>query len=193
MDQNCYLIYDDNNVGAIIDPGLDTFKILKTIEDKKVDVKYILLTHAHYDHTFSVNELRGHKIIIGTKECSDNIKNTGYNLSEFACKPFKIDGVDKEIADGEIFNVGDIKITAIKTPGHSNCSVCYLIGDNLFSGDTLFLRSVGRCDLPTGNFNELENSIKTKLYTLPDETKVYPGHGADTSIGYEKKYNMYIN
>ncbi len=192
MDQNCYLVYDDNKIGAIIDPGFDAFKILKTIEEKKVDCKYILLTHCHYDHTHSVNELRGHKTVIGTSECDKNIRKSSYNLSDFTGNPFIIDGLDKIVEDGEEFSVGDIKFTAIKTPGHTDGSVCFLAEDNLFSGDTLFLRSVGRWDFPTGSGKTLVRSIRQKLYTLPDNINVFPGHGEKTTIGYEKKFNMYV-
>ncbi len=192
MDQNCYLVYDDKKHGAIIDPGFSSYKILKAIEEKNVDVKYILLTHCHYDHIFSVNKLRGHKIVLGTLQCDKNIRKSSYNLSDLTGKPFEIDGLDKIVEDGEEFFVGDIKFTAIKPPGHTDGSVCFLAEDNLFSGDTLFLRSVGRWDFPTGSGKTLVRSIKEKLYTLPDNINVFPGHGEKTTIGYEKKFNMYI-
>ena len=97
------------------------------------------------------------------------------------------------LEDGEEFTVDGLKIKCILTPGHTNGGACYLVNDEkLFSGDTLFLRSIGRSDLPTGNGEKLVNSIKNKLYTLDDDIEVFPGHGGATTIGYEKKYNMFV-
>lgn len=191
FDQNCYIIYNNNN-GILIDPGIDTFKILKRLDELKVNISHILLTHCHYDHIFSVNELRCGKKVITTKECSDNITSSVINLSqafgnEFTCKP-----ADIILADNEELKIGDIKIKAITTPGHTDGGVCYLIGDKLFSGDTLFKRSIGRCDFPKGDEEVLISSIKDKLFNLPDNTEVYPGHGDITTIGYEKKFNLCI-
>ena len=100
--------------------------------------------------------------------------------------------VDKTVSDGDEFKIGDILVKCIKTPGHTSCSTCYLIEDNLFSGDTIFLRTTGRWDLPTGDFGVLGNSIKDKIYTLDENLTVYPGHGEKTSVGYEKKFNMFV-
>lgn len=192
MDQNCYLIYNDINDAVLLDPGLDTEKISKEIKEKGATVTAILLTHEHYDHVASVNALRDGKILIASEACSKNIGSSSYNLSLYSGKAFKIEPADKIVKDGEKFIVGGIEFTSVATPGHTDGGMCYLAEGNLFSGDTLFLRSVGRWDLPTGNERLLKNSIKTKLYTLPDDTRVFSGHGNDTTIGYEKKYNMFV-
>ncbi|MBS7298039.1 MAG: MBL fold metallo-hydrolase [Eubacteriales bacterium] len=192
MDQNCFLVYGDDKKGILIDPGLDTVKILKAVEDKDVDVLYILLTHSHYDHSFSVGELRGHKKLACSSLCSYNLGKQSRNLSAAFGNPFEYEPADLILADGDILEVGEISIKAIETPGHTDGGMCFLIGDMLFSGDTLFRRTVGRCDFPTGNGDVLVNSIKTKLYSLPDDTAVYPGHGENTTIGYEKKFNMFV-
>ena len=100
---------------------------------------------------------------------------------------------DIVLKDNEELNIDGLNIKCIYTPGHTNCGVCYLINnEKLFTGDTLFLRSVGRSDLPTGDGDTLVKSIKTRIYTLDDDTEVFPGHGGQSSVGYEKKYNMYI-
>ena len=192
MDQNCYLVYRDIKNAVLIDPGIDTEKILKVIKEKGVNVTDILLTHEHYDHVHSVNDLRDGKRLITSKECSKNIGSSSYNLSLVSGKGFEIAPADKIVSDGEVFIAGGIEFTAIETPGHTNGSMCFLAEDNLFSGDTLFLRSVGRWDLPTGNEQTLRESIKNKLYTLPDDTKVFSGHGNDSIIGYEKSFNMFV-
>ncbi len=192
MDQNCYLVYRDIKSAVLIDPGLDTEKILKSIRENNVNVTDILLTHEHYDHVHSVNALRDGKKLICSKECSKNIGSSSYNLSLMSGKGFEIEPADRIVSDGEVFVAGGIEFTAIETPGHTSGSMCFLAEDNLFSGDTLFLRSVGRWDLPTGNESTLRDSIKNKLYTLPDDTKIFAGHGNDSIIRYEKSFNMFV-
>lgn len=186
-DQNCYLLCEGKK-GILIDPGIDTMKIIR--ETEGYEIGCILLTHCHFDHVWSLNELRHGRICAGSKKCSDNIINPNITLLPPEVKITA--SCDKIIGDGETFSINGIEIKCIYTPGHTDGSVCYLIGGCLFTGDTLFFRNVGRTDLPTGNFGELENSVKNKLYTLPDETKVYPGHGRSTTIGFEKKNNAYI-
>ncbi|MCR4693495.1 MAG: MBL fold metallo-hydrolase [Firmicutes bacterium] len=186
MDQNCYLLINGKDA-VLIDPGEDTFKILK--ETEGYNVKYILLTHCHFDHVYSLSELKGQKIVLGAFNLIKNIVNpkiTFLSLSENL--KGKIDGF---FSDGEVKNLCGIDIKCIYTPGHTDCSVCFLAENSLFSGDTLFFESVGRWDFETGNFKELENSVRNKLYSLPDDTKVYPGHGRQTSIGYEKKNGFF--
>lgn len=187
MDQNCYLI-TENGLGILIDPGLDTFKILKETED--ISINYILLTHCHFDHLYSLNEIRGEKKVVGTKNCSFNMIRPEISLASPQVIPKA--SCDIEMEDGEEMNFDGIKVKCIHTPGHTNGSCCYMIENNLFSGDTLFMGSIGRCDLPTGNFKEIENSIRNKIYKLDDETEVFPGHGPKTTVLYEKKHNGYV-
>lgn len=194
--ENTYLLFDeDTKNGIIIDPGCKTENIEKLIFENGVSVKYIMLTHCHYDHIESLIPLKkntGAKIVSGDK-CSENVGNPNRNLTDYGLG-YPISGIKSDIIlkDGEELLLDSIKIKCIYTPGHTECSVCYLCGDDLFSGDTLFLRSVGRWDLPTGDYSALEKSISEKLYTLSDNVAVHPGHGGDTSIGYEKKYNFCV-
>ena len=194
--ENTYMIYDEaTSNGVIVDPGCDIEKILKMIEDKNIHIKYILLTHCHYDHIKSLNELKektGAEIVSGDN-CSRNVKRININLSVYGLG-YEINDVniDRVIFDNEKLILDSLEIKCIYTPGHTDCSVCYIIDNEIFSGDTLFLRTCGRWDLPTGEFNTLEKSIKEKLYSLPDDMNVYPGHGEKTTIGYEKKYNFCI-
>jgi glyoxylase-like metal-dependent hydrolase (beta-lactamase superfamily II) len=97
------------------------------------------------------------------------------------------------LEDGEEMDFEGIRVKCIYTPGHSDCSVCYKIGENLFSGDTIFKGSIGRCDLPTGNMDIIEDSIRNIIYKMDDDTVIYPGHGGSTTVGYEKKYNPYFS
>ena len=196
-DENTYIVYDENTKnGFVIDPGYKCDGILKSASDDGINIKYILITHCHYDHISDLEELRektGAQLVsskngsinIGMPEINHSVSGLGYALS--AKKS------DIILNDNEEFKLDSLNIKCIYTPGHTNCGVSYLINNTkLFSGDTLFLRSIGRSDLPTGNGDELISSIKNKLYTLDDRTDVFCGHGLVTSIGYEKKFNMFV-
>ena len=195
MDQNCYVINKEKNGDCIvIDPGGSTDKLKSYLIENKLNPKAVLLTHCHYDHTSGLEELKKNFDfkVFSSSECSENIKNPVLNVSEMFGKSFSGDYVDCIVGEEE-FSVCGLSIKCIKTPGHTDGSVCYLIENNLFTGDTLFLRSVGRWDLPTGSYNSLVSSLRDKIYKMDDEIKVLPGHGNDTSVGYEKKFNMSIN
>ena len=192
-DENTYFIIE-NHEAIVIDPGVSYEKILSNIYDIKI--KYILLTHCHYDHIGSVNKLIScfDAKICCTEECAENIKNVNISLTQMGLgKPEIIENAHIIFNDGDEFDFSGNKIKVIKTPGHTSCSVCYMIEDNLFTGDTLFFQNVGRWDLPTGNGETLIKSIKEKIYSLDDDITVYPGHGNKTSVGYEKKFNFYVN
>lgn len=189
-EENTYILLSGTDV-AVIDPGSAYDKITAVSGEK---IKYIILTHCHYDHIESLIKLKektGAKIVfskVGKSNLSDGYINLsmpvyGKNL-----------GIEPDIlvSDGDIIKLGDENIKAIETPGHTSCGMCYLSENSLFSGDTLFSGSIGRSDLPSGNYSILEGSVRKKLYTLSDEIDVYPGHGGKTTIGNEKKYNSFI-
>lgn len=194
--ENTYLIFDEKTKrGVIIDPGCPMDMIEKMINENGVKVEYILLSHCHYDHIMSMIPLKektGAGIVTGDKG-SLNIGNTKINLTLHGLG-YAIENIESDLIlkDGEILELDSLKIKCIYTPGHTDCGVCYLTENELFCGDTLFLRSCGRWDLPTGNSKILFKSIKEKLYVLPDETVVHSGHGNDTTIGYEKKFNFCV-
>ena len=186
MDENCYLVINGNDA-ILIDPGKNTAKISE--EAEKYNVKYILLTHCHFDHIYSLSKIKGQKAVLGSFNLLKNITNPKITfLSSCENLDGKIDGFFK---DGEVKNLCGLDVKCIYTKGHTDCSACFLIENCLFSGDTLFLGNVGRWDFETGNLSELENSIRNKLYNLPDETMVYPGHGSETTIGFEKKNGFF--
>lgn len=193
LENNMYLVIDENTKKAVlIDASALIPEITDTVKAYGADVEYILLTHGHFDHIMGLNEL---KKALNAKAaiCHDDLIISD-NINEFTrlfgglCESVP-PVYEKFVKDGDIINVGDIKIKVIHTPGHTEGGVCYLIEDKLFSGDTLFKGSVGRTDLFGGNFQELLDSVKNILFKLDDNTTVYPGHGPVTTIGYEKKYN----
>ena len=190
---NCYLIKTEK-AALVIDPGFCSCEIEDFLLKNRDKERLILLTHAHFDHIGWAEELRnrtGVKIAIGENDNAD-LSNTRRNMSDrFHAKltPFSADILLK---DEQVLNIGDIKIEVIYTPGHTIGGVSYKIGDNLFSGDTLFYESIGRTDFYDGDYETILNSIK-RLFLLEDETVVYSGHGPKTTIGHEKKYNPFIH
>lgn len=188
---NCYFLTDDN-VAVIIDPAKFTDKIKNFCETNSQKEIVVLLTHCHCDHILGAEEIRtkyGAKIMIG-KEDEIGLKDTSISLADklrFKQNPFSADIL---LEDNDLIKVGDIEIKVISTPGHTKGGVCYLVLDMLFSGDTLFLESFGRTDFYGGNAETLKASID-KLLCLPEDIKVYPGHGEPTTISHEKKYNLY--
>ena len=194
--ENTWLVFDETTKnGVIIDPGCKIENIEKMIDENGVRVLYILLTHCHFDHIMSLIPLKektGAKIVCGARG-SINLGDSNINLT-LHCLGYEIKDIHADIIlkDGEHLTLDGLDIECIYTPGHTSCGVCYLIGKELFAGDTLFLRSCGRWDLPTGDMDVLFSSIKEKLYTLPDDTVVHSGHGHDSNIGYEKKFNFCV-
>lgn len=195
-DENTYIVYDENTKnGFVIDPGYNTDGILKSADDDNIKINYVFITHCHYDHIEFLEDLRektGAKLVSGDM-ASVNIGNPAVNHSSSGLGyDIRAKKSDIILSDGENIKIDSMDIKCVYTPGHTNCSVCYIAENHVFSGDTFFLRSIGRSDLPTGNYADLEKSIKEKLYILDDDMIVHSGHGNDTSIGYEKKFNLFI-
>ena len=191
---NCYIVSDDMKNAFIIDPGGDSDLIIENAKD--LNVKYLLLTHTHYDHIGALDEVsqafpEARLAVHGLEK--NALYDAAQNLSVGFGLPYEYCGkVDIELKDGDELSLGEQKIKIIHTPGHTVGGVCYYIKDLLFSGDTLFKASVGRTDLPGGDAVNLLQSIKEKLYTLPGKTAVYPGHMEQTIIGWERKRNPYV-
>lgn len=193
---NCYFAYNVDTLGCVIvDPGDESDKIIKYIENKQLKPEAILLTHGHFDHIGAVSDLRkkyGVKVYAADKE-RDTLSDINLNLSsQFMGNHMSIEA-DEWMQDGqEIELLGDT-VRCILTPGHTVGGMCYYFVKNglLFSGDTLFQQSVGRTDFPGGSMSQIIQSIRTKLFVLPDFVRVYPGHGMMTSIQEEKMLNPF--
>lgn len=196
LSTNCYIIIEENKKKAlIVDPGGNAEQIMEKIEELQVSVEAILLTHGHFDHMMAVDELREKyqvKVYLG-KDDSELIKNPMENVSGMFGKPMSTQA-DELVQDGQILSLAGFEIKVLATPGHTKGGVCYYIEKEgaAFSGDTIFQTSVGRTDFPTGSGAALANSIREKIFTLPDDTQLFPGHGDSTVVSYEKKYNMFV-
>lgn len=192
---NCYLVKcEETNEAIIIDPGDDLRLIKKMIERNNANIKYIVLTHGHGDHIGAVLPLKEitRAEILASDDEDEILRNPKYNESDRICpEPIEIVG-DVFARDGDSFKFGEVLFKIIKTPGHTEGGISILIGNHLFTGDTLFRLSVGRADLYSGNMTTLMNSVSSKLFVLDDNIMVYPGHGARSTIGFEKKNNPFF-
>ena len=191
---NCYLIYDSvSKAAAIVDPADWHDVITKKCEALNVKPAAALLTHGHFDHMTAAARIRatfGISLCAGAAE-QTLLADANMNGSAKFGGPLTLDA-DMWVKDGDVLDFAGIEIQTISTPGHTAGGVCYYFKDGAFliSGDTLFKGGVGRTDLPTGDFKTLARSIKEKLFALPDDTAVYPGHGPATTIAFEKKHNI---
>ena len=195
---NCFVLGCEKTGEAIvIDPGGDVDDILQFLAKANLNLKYILNTHSHLDHVGGNADLKENtsaKIIIHSLDAPDITNISSHGLL-FGLRVKDSPPADILIEDGDEIVVGEeIKLKTLHTPGHSRGSCSFLLDgyDVVFVGDTLFAGSIGRTDLPGGDYNTLINSVRTKLFTLPDDFKALPGHGPQTTIGYEKKYNPFF-
>ncbi len=193
---NNYILFDENTKNAIIfDPSLCFNQTDKFIKENNLNLKYIIVTHLHFDHLGDIKKFQENYKNIKTlipkndKVLYENLKTQCDMFGVRRVEDFKVDEFIDETS--EIY-LDDVKIQVIETPGHSKGSTCYLIGDVLIAGDTLFYEEIGRCDLPTGSFSDITHSIKGKLFHLSDNVKVFTGHGDNTTIGHEKTHNAYF-
>ncbi len=183
IETNCYIVTDENTLEcAVIDPGDESNTILNYLEDNHLKAKYILLTHGHFDHTTAVEPVReetGATVFINKKDVGPG--------------PFRFDAPAGTVwyGEGDELTVGSMTFRVIETPGHTPGGVCLLCGEALFSGDTLFRDSCGRTDFDGGDMNTLLGSLK-RLYALPGDYEVYPGHEATTTLDRERRFNQYM-
>lgn len=181
LSTNCYIVgCEESKEAVIIDPGLEnekeTSQILEYITKNSFHIKYIINTHGHPDH------ISGNMIMKEATGASILIHETHKGKAN----------ADQKLRDGDVIQVGTCKLKVLHTPGHTKSGISLLGTDFVFTGDTLFAGSIGRTDFPGGSFQEIIQSIKTKLMTLPNNFKVYPGHESASTIGDEKKYNPFL-
>lgn len=203
---NCYFLYRDGSDEVIfVDPADQGEKIYDALNRNGLHVAAIFMTHGHFDHGWGADALRDAanadakvrgaepvKIYVCDNE-QELLEDSHKNVSAGMGRPYTLQA-DEYVADGSEITVAGMTCKLIATPGHTSGGCCYYFEEAgiLISGDTLFEESVGRTDFPTGSMSTLVRSIKDKLFVLPDDTKVYPGHGDSTTIGHEKQYNPFV-
>ncbi|MEM2003866.1 MAG: MBL fold metallo-hydrolase [Nitrososphaerota archaeon] len=194
LSTNSYLLMDTKtNETIIIDPGDEPAKILRMLEPG-LNVKAIIATHCHFDHILAVDDVReaiGAKFLIH-KDDLPILEEAPRQALRWLGIKFDAPNPDDFIGEGDELSLGDYRVKILHTPGHSPGSICLLVNDVLFSGDTLFAGSVGRTDFLGGDFNQLIVSIREKIYVLDDDVRVMPGHGETTRLGIEKLYNPFV-
>lgn len=194
---NCYLLKDESTGElAVVDPATD--EIIDILKETGYDfskIKYIILTHGHFDHIYGTEPLKkltNASVVISSPEVpflSDNSLNISSYFVPMGMKKIVPDIV---VEDNSALMLGESEITFMITPGHTVGSMCLVFGDNLVSGDTLFCESMGRTDLPTGNMGDILKSL-SRLKGLEGDYRVYPGHGRPSTLQHERKYNTYMN
>jgi len=197
---NTYVLSDETGMCIIIDPGMqgvaEEKEIAEYITTNKLKPVMLLLTHAHIDHIVG-NSFIADKYnlpLTAHKDCVPFLTNAIAHASTFGLTLNKVKDIDNFIDEDKDIKFGHSSLKVLFTPGHANGSLCFYSKEDKFviTGDVLFNQSIGRTDLQTGDYDLLQNSIWKKLFTLPDDTIVYPGHGPETSIGFEKVNNPFV-
>lgn len=195
FETNCYIIgCEETKKAAVIDPGDSVDSVIEAAETEGLTIEKIINTHAHIDHAAGVQEMKKalnipfllHK---DDEELLPLMPDTGLM---YGMHVTEVPSVDEYISHGDIVEIGSLKLEVLHTPGHTRGGCSLKVGSHLFAGDTLFAGSIGRTDLPGGSYETLINSIKSLLLPLDEDTKVYSGHGPDTTIGIEKRTNPFL-
>ncbi len=192
---NCYILgCEETKEAAVIDPGDEADRILTALAKEKLTVKVIINTHGHFDHVGAnrkMKDVTGAPILIhaGDEPMLDQLSSAAasFGLSSENSPP-----PDKTLNDGDTVSFGKITLSVLHTPGHSPGGISLHTGDHVFVGDLLFSGSIGRTDLPGGDYNTLVKSVHEKIFPLGDSVTVHSGHGPDTSVGREKKSNPFV-
>lgn len=193
---NCYIVTDETTKKTfMVDPGGHNSDMVNYIKDNGLVLEYIILTHAHGDHMGGVPDIKEEFPGVRLIACIHDkalLEDAKLNMSAMVYGYPVAFPADRYVEDGERLKVGEMELKFLHTPGHSPGGMCILADDVLFSGDTLFEQSIGRTDFPGCSYQEIVKSIREKLFVLPDETAVLPGHMGSTTIGFEKENNPFV-
>ena len=191
---NCYLVAcAETKEAVIIDPGAEGRRIIKRVHDLGLKVKYIINTHAHIDHVGAnaeVKEAFNAPVLVHAAD-APLLRSPQASMALFMGQS-KVTPPDWTLEEGDLLEAGTLRIKVLETPGHTPGGISLDINGVLFTGDTLFACSIGRTDFPGGSFRQIIKSIKEKLLSYPDDTRVFPGHGPPTSVGDERLYNPFL-
>lgn len=192
---NNFIIHSPNSTKAIlIDACDDPQSILEKISELNLDLVYLINTHGHGDHIAGNEEIikqTGAKLMIHPLD-EPYLSNPGLNLSSFMGIELKSLPPDRLLNEGDIVELDELQLRVLHTPGHTPGNITLVAGDLAFVGDVIFRESIGRTDFPGSSHQQLIETIQTKIYTLPDNTILYNGHGPETTVGHEKKYNPFV-
>lgn len=196
---NCYVLRNDDSAKdcLIIDPGLEAGELIEFLDEQKLIPVAVVLTHGHIDHIAGVAALRSRfpetKVYIHNLD-AEMLTEPNINLSAMSGLAFVTDPEDMSLKERDVIDLAGVKLLVLHTPGHTpgGISLYSKEASIVFVGDTLFADSIGRTDFPGGSMSQLLNSVREKLFTLPEETQVYPGHGPATTIGAEKAHNPFF-
>jgi len=193
---NCYIVGSDTTRKAlVIDPGADSRSILKAVNTDNLAVSLVVITHRHFDHIGAVKAIKdatGARFAVGVGNEKSSPGAFIKLVAAMSGGSASVPEPDLFLSEGDKIDIDDLHFEVLFTPGHSPDEISLYGHGMLFSGDTLFNAGIGRTDFPGCSYEQLEHSIQTRLYTLPDDTVVYPGHGPATTIGREKRGNPFI-
>ncbi len=192
---NCYIIKDEaTGKAAIVDPGFYTLGLKSSLKKAGFEeFEYVLLTHGHYDHILGAADFKenmGAKLVIHADE-EEFLRDDSLSLTDERPYGYVSPKADRCVRDGDVISLGETKIKVLHTPGHTRGSVCFILGDTIISGDTLFRKNIGRWDFPTGDKQELLDSLRI-LAALEGDYTVLPGHSEETTLSYERNNNPYM-
>jgi glyoxylase-like metal-dependent hydrolase (beta-lactamase superfamily II) len=196
---NCYIVGSEKTrEGMIIDPGAEAETILNTVKKSGLRIVLIVATHTHIDHIGALAQVKDATKASFALHEAEKSGGAPTALEELFAPLLGDSGhplppPDRLLSDGDIVEIGELHFKVLHTPGHSPGGICLLGHGVVFCGDTLFNYSIGRTDFPGCSYQQLMDSIYTKLMTLPDETRVFPGHGPETTIGFERQHNPFLN
>lgn len=192
---NCYIPYNEETLeGVVVDPGAEGDAIVEILQKYKLKIQAIFITHGHNDHIGGLAEVRaatGAKVYI-SKDDAHMLQNSHSALYDEPPKSFA--PAEEYFTDGQELTVAGMHFKVVTTPGHTQGGVCIIMPEAkvVFCGDTVFAESIGRTDLPGGSYDDIIKSIKTKILTLDDDVQLLPGHGPDTTVGWERRRNPFL-